>query len=132
MDKIIIPLAFLLICVFISRMIGEFALRKLSDDEKVSLVDQFSGARMYMGLPLYILLFAFLVAMFYYPEKNMLWFGIFVAIFSVYQVGVVVWSVMLLRKIEISAQYIKNFVMARAIMLFGFFGMFGLLFFLSE
>lgn len=132
LEKIAIPLVFLFICIFISRYIAEKALRKLTDQEKIALLDRFAGARMYMGIPLYILLFAFMGVMYYMPERNMLWLGLFVGLFSVYQVGVTAWSVQRMKRIEISVQYIRAVVLARTVMLFGFFGMFGLLFMISK
>lgn len=130
-EKIAIPLSFLFVCVVISRFIAVNALRRLTDREKIALLDRFAGARIYMSIPLYVLLIAFLGVMYYHPERNMLWFGLFVGLFSIYQVGVTFWSVQRMRRIEISAEYIRAVVLARTIMLFGFFGMFGLMFMLT-
>lgn len=58
MDLVPIAIAIFLGCVLISRIMGERALRQLSPDEKVRLLDAFSTLRAYSFVPLIVIVLA--------------------------------------------------------------------------
>src|SRR4051812_27552858 len=55
----IIGLVLLLVGVFGSRYLGERAMKLLSSEEKLKLLDSFSGLRVFGALPLLLIFFSF-------------------------------------------------------------------------
>lgn len=105
--------AVFLACIVISRILAERALRTLSPEEKVRLVDGFSGMRAYSLLPAVVIVVAALAVPQFFPGapgwSPLLGLGLVAA----YMVGVHFFIARKLARLRLPADYIQRFLFAR-------------------
>jgi hypothetical protein len=112
--------ALLLIGIFGSRYVTERALRLLSSEEKVKLLDSFTTLRMFGALP-FALLALFFFAIPYFPQ-NTFWYA-YVSASSVFAGYLAVTHHIVLRKmcaLGINVEYLKAYRKARWLTYGGF------------
>ena len=106
--------------LIIGRILGEKALRHLTSDEKLALVDGFSRLRMYGWLPL-LLIMACFVALLFSPHEWRV--PGFVALFAAL-LGLIAWKHFYvrrrLRQLSVSEAYCRTITLAQFVSLLGF------------
>ena len=127
MDPYVIGLFAFVVCVLVSRVLSERAFRALPADQKVTLMDGFSGMRAYSMIPV----LGILAVMFGLPQLVPAHprIGLFVGLglLLVYVVGMHVVIVRRLRAMEINPKYQRDFMFARHVSHLGMFVLFGCL-----
>lgn len=116
-DVILAFLAFA-VAVVINRLLAEKALKLLSAEEKVKLLDSFSSSRVYSVVLMLIFVLAFFASSKAWPEygTTLVW-GLLVLLVLM-SLGNGVFSYMKLRKLSIPKRYISNFLI-RCIVYYG-------------
>jgi hypothetical protein len=106
-------------CAIISRMLGEQAYRRLTNDEKLRLVDGFSRERMFSMIPIVVMLGAFFLLQ---TQSNwdQRWVGIgFFGLLIVYSLVKGIMQRSRLVQLEMPAAYRRRFFFAQGIAYFG-------------
>ena len=110
----------LLLCIALSRIISERAIKFLSPEEKVILVDSFSNFRTYNLLPLVVIFIAFISANYLMPSLGVSLYIIFLFVTLVF---LMVLQILIFRKLvalKMPAVYTKTYVFSKAIVIAGF------------
>lgn len=102
-----------LACIAISRMVAERALRTLSPEEKIRLVDGFSGMRAYSLLPAVLIVAAALTASQLFPGAPGWSTFIGLGLVAAYMVAVHSFIARKLARLQLPADYIRRFMFAR-------------------
>ena len=106
--------------LIIGRILSEKALRHLSAEEKLVLIDGFSRLRMYGWIPLVVILASFVALLFSSHEWRVPgFFGLFAAF-----LGLIAWKHCYvrrrLRQLSVSGAYCRTITLAQVVSLLGF------------
>lgn len=107
------PLIVLLAAIVAGRVIAERALRRLSTEEKATLLDGFSVQRVLGLVPLLV----FVVVVVLIPGALSL--PVIFALLLVYFLAMVAFSVHKLRRLSLPASYTRSYVISQAVQLAG-------------
>ena len=105
----------LVAAVIISRVIMEKALKNLRPDEKVKLLDAFSGYRIYNYAAILILMVLYFGAMRYFPESTSAIAPVFLISFLLATVTTSVLTYRKLKSLGLPPQYVKNYLISFAV-----------------
>jgi len=109
----------LLCTIVLSRLLSERALRRLSQDQKASLLDAFSGLRAYSAIPVVVLVVAFLgLGRSGIVPVRPLFTGYGVAVLA-YLAGMFWYTRRKLATLELPQEYLQQFWIARSLSLVG-------------
>ncbi len=124
----IIGMVFLFAGIIISRIINERAMKKLTADEKVKLIDGFSGLRLYSIIPIVVVIGLFVVLNRYSTLSSITVFVIYISLllFIVFALQMVVHKKLL--SLEFPKSYLKMYHISRVFYLTGFGGFLATLF----
>jgi hypothetical protein len=115
MNNSTIYLLGLIVAVIASRIVSERALRQLSNDEKGTLLDSFSGYRLYNTVVILGLVVAYFAATNYFPQSYSTLTLIFIVLFFTASATISVLSYKKLRALNMPEGYIKSFLVSMAI-----------------
>jgi hypothetical protein len=108
------------ILYIISRFVNEAELKKLSDAEKIHLIDSFTVLRKYSLVPIVLFLVGFFAIFRFFPEiYGSIFIGYLLVLFT-FIVGMGVYTQIKIKKLEISDTYKKKYLIVQLLQLFGF------------
>ncbi len=108
-----------LLTVFLSRFLAERALRLLTPEQKLSLIDGFSGMRAYSMIPIVLLIGVFFALTRYIPSAADLWLtGYWIAL-ALYVVVSFFYTRRRLIDLGLPRDYLQLHTVARAVRLVG-------------
>jgi len=106
---------FLIVAIVASRIVSERALKQLSIEEKGTLLDSFSGYRLYNTIVILGLFVVYFVAINYFPQSYSLLTLIFIVLFFAVSITISVLSYKKLKALNMPENYIKSFLASMAI-----------------
>lgn len=112
-------------CLFASRIVSERAFRTLADEQKVTLMDAFSGMRAYSALPVILIAAVTFGLFFLFPRFILLSMIACFAMLLLYMllINVMVWR--RLNSLDLPADFRRQFLIARSIYYAGLFALLG-------
>ena len=119
----------LIACIVISRMLSEHAFRSLSGEQKLALMEAFSGMRAYSMLPMVLILAAVFGLLYLFPDHHRTCFLASLLILLLYVAVVHVFVLNRLNSVDLPAGYKRSFLVARHINHAGMLVFFGCLFY---
>jgi hypothetical protein len=104
--------------VVVNRLLSERALKQLSAEEKVRLLDSFSGNRVFYVIAMLILILAFFVGSKVWPELGATIVRAFVIVLALMSIGNGVFSYMKLKSLSAPKSYVSSFLV-RSLVYYG-------------
>lgn len=117
----------LLLCIVVSRIISERALKTLNQEEKMALVDSFSKLRTYNLIPLVVLFLVFLATQYLAPSMGTTPYIVFLCAILAFLIILQYVIFLKLKKLEMPDHYTKKYVCSRFIVIGGFFFWIGIM-----
>lgn len=117
---IIIGLAALFVCIFISRSISEKALGTLSEEQQEALLDQFARFKRYNQIPFILAILIYLFVSSFKPINSDL---IFLFLFMFFIVSLIASHTVISKKLNVlklPRKYVKQYNMSRYVYISGF------------
>ena len=115
MNNSTVYLLVLIVAVITSRIVSERALKQLSNDEKGTLLDSFSGYRLYNTVVILGLVVAYFVATNYFPQSFSTLTLIFIILFFTVSATISILSYKKLRALNMPKGYIQSFLVSMVI-----------------
>lgn len=94
----------------INRVLGERALKRLTAEEKVKLLDSFSGHRVYSTVAMFILILLFFIVAKASPDSYQILTWTFFGLLIVMSIGSTLFTYMKLKSSSTPQHYITNFL----------------------
>ena len=108
-----------IVCFAVSRLVAERALRTLTPDQKLALLEAFSGARAYYFIPIAAVTILYMVVVNLLPEHHDGIFCGFLSVGAVSLVGVYGFGYYKIKQLDLPRSYLLRFGLSRAISLLG-------------
>ena len=105
----------LIVAIIVSRIVSERALKQLSIEEKGTLLDSFSGYRLYNTVVILGLFVVYFAATNYFPQSYSTLTLIFIVLFFTVSITISVLSYKKLKSLNMPADYIKSFLIGLGI-----------------
>ena len=109
----------LITSVVVSRVIQEKGYKQLSADEKVKLLDGFSGLRIWANIPMLGLALGFYLLYVLHVPDFWFWYFVLFALIFLYQFILVYWVYRKMTEMQISSGYIRFWGISRLIVYSG-------------
>ena len=119
-DYFIAGFVLFFICIIISRIISEKALKYLSSNQKTNIVDTFSNQRKYTLIPFVAILFVFIITVRLYPHLGTTLLMFFVVLMIAYLIVIQIRTSKKLFQLRLPKQYLKIYKISRSVYYFGF------------
>ena len=127
MDKSIIGLIVFIAAYIVSRLIGERALKLLSENEKGRLLEGFSRNRIFSLFGVIVLVAVHWAMQYYMPNNYLASLPVFVGVLVVYLLLSSIYAYYKLKSIEMPENYINQFLLSTFVQYIGLFVFFGFL-----
>jgi hypothetical protein len=108
-----------IVAYFISRVIGERALKRLTTEEKAGLLDAFSGYRIFNMVIVFSLLFLVIAGDRFLPQLRATLWPAFMVLLALVLVTMSSLSYRKLKNLNMPADYIKSFLLSTGIQYLG-------------
>jgi len=119
-DLIIGGIIMLFVCVVVSRIISEKALKHLSSEQKVNLLDNFSSHRKYYFIPLVLIFLIYVAVGRSFPYVGKIIYLLFVIFIIVYLIVMHIRTSKKLSQLKLPKQYLKLYAISRVVYYIGF------------
>jgi hypothetical protein len=110
----------LLACIVVSRIISERALKKLTSEEKVVIIDSFAKLRTYNLIPLVVLFIAFFSANYLVPSIGHSLYIVFLVLILAFLIGLNFLIFKKLKALKVPSNYTKTVIFSKSIVIAGF------------
>ena len=108
-----------ILCIMVSRIVAERALRTLAPDQKLALLEAFSGARAYYFIPIAVFVILYMVVVYLLPEHHDVSFYGFLSLAVLSVLGMSGVSYYKMKRLDLPRSYLVRFGLSRVISLLG-------------